>query len=151
MKIINHLKSPKNFNIDELICFLVDELKIGSNVELILTYNDSLLDKLSSGQIDYSAMLYHPAPNKYALYVKSGVNLAKVLCHEFVHLEQHERGDLIISKDFSKITWKGTEYDNYYPYDQREWEIEAIVKQRSLLKKFKQLIKRKKKNETTSN
>lgn len=70
---------------------------------------------------------------------------------EFIHLEQYERGDLIISKDFSKITWKSTEYDNYYPYDQREWEIEDIVNQRKLLKKFKQLLKNKKKNETTSN
>lgn len=142
MKIKNHLTSSKTFNVEELLHFLAKVLEIDEDVELTLIYNDALLNKLSK-QIEYSALLYTAVPKQYILYVREGIDLKYILCHEFIHLKQHENGDLKYSSDFSQIVWKGQIFDNSYPYDKREWEQEAFTKQFVLWKMFKQFKRRK--------
>ena len=145
MKITNHLKPQKKFNIEELLTFLSTTLEIDDDVELTLIHNEKLLNKLSK-QVEYSAFLSNPQPKHYILYVKEDVDLSYVICHEFVHLKQYEDKKLKISSDFKEIIWNGKVYDDQYPYDKREWEQEAFTKQFVLWKLFK---KYKKKNERT--
>mgnify|MGYP003293759942 CR=1 FL=1 len=146
MEIKNYLKSPKRFNIEELIEFAIKELNIKHIKEIKLMYNDRLLDKLSK-DIEFSALLYSPIINHYILYVREGIISQYVLCHELIHLQQYDRGDLKINEDFTKIYWKGEVFDNSIQYDQREWEIEAFSKQNKLWRKFKQMKRKQKRNE----
>lgn len=138
MDIKVRIKSPKKFNVEELLNFLSSELNINEDVELLVAYNDKLLDKLSTDSIEFKALLYSPLPHHYVLYVRENVfNLQQILCHEMVHLQQYERGDLKMSNDFKTVTWKGEEYTNDSYYEDREWEVEAFSKQNKLWKKFK--------------
>lgn len=138
MKIKNGIDSPKKFDVEELLEFLASELNIKDNVELMVVYNNTLLEKLSTKDIEYEALLQNTFPDKYVLYVKEKVSgLQYVLCHELVHLSQYDRGDLKMSSDFKTVTWKGIEYSNTYPYETREWEEEAFKMQNKLWKKFK--------------
>lgn len=138
MKIKNGIDSPKKFDVEELLEFLASELNIKDNVELMIVYNNALLEKLSTKDIEYEALLQNTFPDKYVLYVKENVSgLQYVLCHELVHLSQYDRGDLKMSSDFKTVTWKGIEYSNTYPYETREWEEEAFKMQNKLWKKFK--------------
>lgn len=142
MKLQIGIDSPKKFEVEDLLNFLGEELKIKDNVELIVAYNNSLLNRLSTEDIEYKALLHSPLPNYYVLYVKENVyNLHYILCHELVHLEQYERGDLKISNDFSTVTWKGVTYTKEYPYTDREWEDEAFRLETKLWKKFKKKLK----------
>lgn len=150
MEIKNYLKSPKRFNIEELIEFAIKELNIKHIKEIKLMYNDRLLDKLSK-DVEFSALLYSPVINHYVLYMREGVISQYVLCHELIHLQQYDRGDLKINEDFTKIYWKGEVFDNSIQYDQREWEIEAFSKQSKLWRKFKQMKRKQKRNEKSEN
>lgn len=150
MKIKNYLKSPKRFDIEELITFAIKELGVEHIEEITLIYNEKLLDKLSK-DVEYCALLYSPMPNHYVLYAREGALSQYVLCHELIHLHQYDRGDLKISEDFTKIYWKGDIFNNSIQYDQREWEIEAFSKQNKLWRKFKQMKRKQKRNEKSTN
>lgn len=138
MKLKISIKSPKKFNVEELLTFLAEELNISEDVELMVTYNNDLLDKLSIGNIEYEALLYNPIKDHYVLYVKEHISgLQYILCHEMIHLQQYDRGDLQMSSDFRTVTWKGETFDNSFEYLDREWEEEAFGLQNKLWKKFK--------------
>lgn len=138
MKLINYIESPKKFNVENLINFVAKELGISEEAELTICYNDILLDKLSTKDLEYEALLQNTLPNKYVLYVKENVSgLQFILCHEMIHLYQYDRGDLKMSSDFKTITWKGKEYTNDLDYSKREWEKEAFSLDNKLWKKFK--------------
>lgn len=138
MKINNNIKSPKKFDIEDLLKFLAERLEISENAELSLFYNDKLLERLSSGDIEYEALLQNPVPHKYALFVREDVcGLQYIICHELIHLSQMERGDLIVNADYSEIIWKGEKYNNTLPYNDREWEKEAFKLDNKLWKEYK--------------
>lgn len=138
MKLKIGIESPKKFDVEELLTFLAKELNISENAELMVVYNDDLLNRLSTGDIEYEALLYNPAKDRYVLYVKESVSgLQYVLCHEMIHLQQYDRGDLQMSSDFRTVIWKGETFDNSSEYLEREWEEEAFGLQNKLWKKFK--------------
>lgn len=138
MKLKIGIESPKKFDVEELLTFLAKELNISENAELMVVYNDDLLNRLSTGDIEYEALLYNPAKDRYVLYVKENVSgLQYVLCHEMVHLQQYDRGDLQMSSDFRTVIWKGETFDNSSEYLERKWEEEAFGLQNKLWKKFK--------------
>ena len=143
MKITNHLKSPKKFDIEDLLNFCAKELNISEDVTITLIQNKKLLCNISN-DVEFEAILSNPFYKSYILYTKDDVVSQYIICHEMIHMSQYERGDLKMSSDFSKITWKGKIFDNSISYDKREWEQEAFSKQNALWKKFKQTIKKKK-------
>jgi hypothetical protein len=57
MKITNYIESPKKFDVEELVNFLIKELKITKDFDLSICYNEKLLDKLSTEDIEFSALL----------------------------------------------------------------------------------------------
>lgn len=143
MEIKNYVKSPKQFDIEELLNFAIQKLNITPNIKITIMYNTTLLDKLSE-DIEFSALLQNPVPNQYLLYIREGVISAQILCHELIHLQQYDKGDLKINKNFTEIIWKGNKFDNSIPYNKREWEIEAFSKQNALWKSFKKFKKQEK-------
>jgi hypothetical protein len=105
MKIKNEIESPKKFNVEKYISFLGKELNINDDVQLTISYNENLLNKLSNEDIEFKALLYNPNKNLYFIFVtKEKLGLNKVLAHEMVHLQQCERGDLKLSKDHKTVT-----------------------------------------------
>lgn len=144
MEIKNYIKSPKKFNIEELLNFLAKYLNISDDVQLTLTYNNSLLNRLSTKDLEFTAILCNPIPKQYVLYVREGCGSQYTLCHEMIHLHQYERGDLKISSDYKTVTWKGETFDITTSYEDREWEQEAFSGQGELWRKFKK-YKRKQK------
>lgn len=143
MKITNHLKSPKKFNIEELLNFCAKELNIPEDVSLMLVQNEKLLKSISK-EVEYEALLQNPIEKQFVLFSKDQTINQYIICHEMIHMAQYCRGDLKMSNDFREITWKGKLFDNSVPYEDREWEQEAFSKQNKLWKKFKQTIKSKK-------
>lgn len=138
MKLKIGIESPKKFDVEELLTFLAEELNIDKDVELLVVYNNDLLNKLSTGNIEYEALLYNPTEDCYVLYIKEDISgLQYVLCHEMVHLQQYNRGDLQMSSDFRTVIWKGETFNNSSEYLEREWEEEAFNLQNKLWKKFK--------------
>lgn len=150
MKLKIRIKSPKKIDIEDLLNFLAKELNINENIELLVAYNESLLDHLSNNKIEYKALLHTPVKDHYVLYIKEDVSsIQYIICHEMVHLQQYERGDLQLSSDLKTISWKGQTYSNQCDYEDREWEQEAFSKEGALWKKYKRF--KKKQDETTSN
>lgn len=144
MKITNHINSPKKFNIEELIEYLSSILQISSKAELTIMYNDKLLNQLSKGEVEYSALLQNPMPNQYVLFVKSNVSgLQSIICHEMVHLQQYDSGKLKMSADCKTIWWNGEKFDTTFDYSKREWEVEAFSLQNKLWRSFKKFKKNK--------
>lgn len=138
MKLKIGIESPKKFDVEELLTFLAEELNISEDVELMVVYNDDLLNRLSRGEIEYEALLQRILPNSYTLHIKENISgLQYVLCHEMIHLQQYDRGDLQMSSDFRTVIWKGETFDNSSEYLEREWEEEAFGLQNKLWKKFK--------------
>ena len=137
MEIKNYIKSPKKFNVEELLNFLAAYLDITDDVQLTITYNNKLLNRLSTDKLEFMAILCNPIPKHYILYIREGYASQYTLCHEMVHLHQYERGDLKISSDYKTVTWKGETFDITISYEDREWEKEAFSKQGLLWKQFK--------------
>jgi hypothetical protein len=105
MKIKNYIESPKNFDVEELVKFIVKELNIPEDFELTICYNERLLDKLSTDDIEFSALLNQHTPKLYMLNVrKIKGGLSSIICHEMVHLKQYMSGDLKMSSDFKTVT-----------------------------------------------
>ncbi|MFW6310694.1 MAG: hypothetical protein ACOC1K_00500 [Nanoarchaeota archaeon] len=81
---------------------------------------------------------------EYFIFISRGLSdneLKKSLSHEFVHIDQMERGDLIISG--LKAYWKGEEIDlNNVHYMDRGFEIEAHNKQKEVLRKLNKILYR---------
>ena len=143
MEIKNHLKSPKAFDAEELLNFCAEELDIPEDVSLMLVQNEKLLESLSK-DVEFEALLQNPIEKQFILFTRDKTISQYIICHEMVHMDQYCRGDLKTSHDFREVTWKGENFDNSVPYEDREWEQEAFSKQNKLWKKFKQTIKNKK-------
>lgn len=144
MKITNHIKSPKNFNVEELIEYIASVLEINPKAELTLMYNDKLLNQLSKGDVEYSALLQNPIPNQYILFVKTDVSgLQTIICHEMIHLKQYDSGKLKMSQDCKTVWWNGEKFDATSEYINREWEVEAFSLQNKLWRNFKKFKKNK--------
>ena len=111
------------------------------DIELIVVTNDSQVKIFDTPDFELQAMLIgYPNLNKYSLILRSNIGAASILsvvCHEMVHLDQYNRGDLELKGKTFK--WKGKEYAGEVPYFQRPWEIEATKKQKEIENKVKKL------------
>lgn len=83
------------------------------------------------------------ADHNYSVFLKDNLShheIIEVLSHEFVHLEQMERGDLEIILNEGYI-WKGKKY--FYKdvkYEDRPYEIEAINKSIKIKRELKKIL-----------
>lgn len=101
-----------------------------------LTKLEILINQRSEDEIrDYRALVFKNnnlyIMNIYGVFTFSA--LKKMIVHECVHIEQMEKGDLIINGN--AYTYKGVEYDaSKIKYDKRPWEIDAIKRTDEVLK-----------------
>lgn len=145
MKILDYANIGDDINYLELSA---KQLGVG-DVTLVVTRNESVLDKMSSGNNKINAILYRaavPDPT-YNLLLRIHTNkpLPLILCHEMIHLSQIERGDLVLNVDKKEFKWKGVTYEVSYDYDMRPWEKEAYFKESGLLNACKKEMKKERK------
>lgn len=137
------IESPKQYNIEDLIRIIGNKILGYKDIHIIVQYNNSILDRLSTENCQLMALLDKSLiPHTYNLLLRSNVsNLSTIICHEMKHLDQYEKGDLEIKKRESGLTfiYKGQEYDSSMDYFSRPWEKEAIKSQSFLWKQFKTL------------
>ena len=125
------------YEIEKLINFCLGYLRI-PEVDIYVMYNDSILDRFSSKDIEIEALLYkNPIKSSYNLYVRKNLsNIKNVICHEMIHLKQYEDNRLYLDYKTGIFTWEGEEYKDI-PYFERKWEKEAFSKERKLIKAYK--------------
>lgn len=140
IKVVTDCKLTR-YDIQDVCKFLIGTLYGHQVVDLNIVENPRLLKRLSNDRLEVNAILTSPLPHVYIMYVKDGFRDIDILCHEIVHLDQYERGDLSISSDYKEITWEGRKYDASLPYDERPWENEAFFKQGALLNAYKKNLK----------
>ena len=104
MIINSYIKEKKHYDIKELIRFIVEEKFGHKDITLTISYNDNLCDHFSTDKVKLEAILDKTSmPKAYNLVMREYAPVREVLCHEMVHLDQYERGDLSINKFEDKI------------------------------------------------
>ena len=133
------VKSPRNVDFEDLIKTICHDIFGYSDLRIMVFNNHKLLKKLSKDDFELLALLDNPAPHIYNIMVNTDNPSRDVICHELIHLDQYERGDLSRSKDYKTITWKGEEFTKDLDYSDREWEHEAFGNSRKLWKQYKKI------------
>lgn len=115
--------------IDKLLAFLAS--KVEWDGPLIVCQNDSVLNRASAPGVTIDSLIVKgPIPDAYTIYIRSNNGRPeRIICHEFIHLMQMLRGDLVVDVQTPKFVWKGEDYEPSYPYKRRPWEKEAFARQ----------------------
>lgn len=138
-KVTNYIKSSKT-DIDTLIKVVGNKIMNYDTAHIIVQYDDKLLNRFSKGEFKLDAILNKaPIDHTYNLIVRTDPDnsLEMIICHEMIHFDQYEKGDLKIED--GKAIYLGKEYDNTLQYDLRPWEQIAKKEQYSIWKKFKKM------------
>lgn len=107
-------------------------------VTVMVARNDALLARMSPKGYELEAMTVQTSlPDAYNIFMKGKYPSILALAHEMVHLHQMHRKDLSTDLKSGKAVWKGEEYDNSTPYEEREWEQEAFKEQKRIYKLIK--------------
>lgn len=105
INIITNIKPTKKLNVEEIIQFVLKRLHV-DNVEISVSYNKSICERLSTKDVQINALLDKtPKDHFYNLVLREKYNAPEMICHEMVHLKQYENGELEINK---------TDLDNYF-------------------------------------
>lgn len=143
------INSPKQYNIERLIKVIGNKI-FGYNIaNIIVQYNNKILNKFSTNEYELQALLdKSPIPHTYNLVIRERPQepMELIICHEMIHFNQYERGDLQLEKDNSNLVYifKGVKYSQYIDYYSRPWEQEAYQAQDYLWRQFRNYIKTKK-------
>lgn len=143
-KVNNLIKSPKQYDVGDLIKVIGNKILGYNEANIIIQYNDKLLNRFSTDDCELQALLDKSiVPHTYNLLLRTKLSesLETIICHEMKHFDQYEKGDLEIKKDSSGLSfiYKGKEYPASTDYYSRPWEKEAREAQYELWKKFKKL------------
>lgn len=104
MIINSSIKNNKRYDINKLIEFIVEHYFKHEDIILSISYNDNLCDHFSTKDVKLEAILDKtPMHKHYNLVMREYAPVREVICHEMVHLDQYERGDLSINKFEDKI------------------------------------------------
>ena len=124
-------------SLDGLLQFLAD--KCVSEETIVVCQNDKVLDHVSTTDIKIDSLIVKgPLADTYTIYIRSdNKKPERIICHEFVHLMQEMRGDLVIDEKTPLFTWKGKVYEPSFPYRWRPWEKEAFNRQNFWYKEYR--------------
>jgi hypothetical protein len=100
---------------------------------------------INSGEVWYFGMVEKAFDTEHSYIILLSKylgfrSLKRILSHEFVHIGQHERYDLIING--TDFIWKGEEGSfKEIPYKNRGFEIEALERQATVLKDLNKILR----------
>ena len=138
------IKSPKQYDVEELIKVIGNKILGYNEANIIVQYNDKILNRFSTDDCELQALLDKSiVPHTYNLMIRTRFqeSLETIICHEMKHFDQYEKGDLEIRKDDSGLAfiYKVKEYKSSTDYYSRHCEKEASSAQFELRKEFKKL------------
>lgn len=143
-KVSSLIKDPKQYSVEELIKVLGNKILGHDEANIIVQYNDKILNRFSTDDCELQALLDKSiVPHTYNLLLRTRLSesLENIICHEMKHFDQYEKGDLEIKKDDTGLSfiYKGKEYSSSTDYYSRPWEKEARKAQYELWKEFKKI------------
>ena len=126
-----------NLNLDALMGFLARKVDCAGT--LVVCQNDKVLNHVSTPDIKIDSLIVKgPLADTYTIYIRSdNKKPERIICHEFIHLMQEMRGDLVIDEKTPLFTWKGEVYEPSFPYRWRPWEKEAFNRQNFWYKEYR--------------
>lgn len=146
MTINTNIKPRKCWDFRDLVKWILTNYYNHNNVTINIYYNDKICDKFSTSDIKIDAILEQlTIPHTYNLLVREYSDLKTIICHELIHLDQYERGDLKVVRleNTTLFRWKNEDYDSNTPYNDRPWEKEAHDLDGKLWKEYKKYKKQK--------
>lgn len=138
------IESSRDYDITDLVKVIGNKIMGYDTANITIYSNNSILNKYSTKDIELQAILYkNIVPHTYSLIIREdpGVSLESIICHEMVHFDQNERGDLVMEEKDNKLyfIWKGKKQIPLQSYASRPWEKEASQRQWELWNEFKNL------------
>lgn len=134
-------KNNVKFDMTTMTKIILTQILGLEDIDLVVITNDKAITKFDTNDLELQAILQaDPDRHRYRLTYHSRVgaaNMLPILCHEMIHLKQHDKGELKLVK--GGAIWKGTFYDKEIPYFERPWEIEANDNMTKIEKKAKEL------------
>ena len=134
-------KNKVKFDMTTMAKIILTQILGLENIELVVITNDKAISKFDTNDLELQAILQaDPDRHRYRLTYHSRVgaaNILPILCHEMIHLKQHDKGELKLVK--GGAMWKGIFYDKETPYFERPWEKEANADMGKIEKKAKEL------------
>jgi hypothetical protein len=136
------VENSTNYKADTICMYLAHSVLGLDTANIMIVY---IPEHLNEGQIEfYGIVQYLPfKKNQFLiLLTREGMSLEflkEVLSHEFVHIDQYLRGDLVMYPLFA--IWKGEDvYLMETPYDERPFEKEAFKTQGKYLKQLNKVL-----------
>ena len=127
LDIKNASTTKSKYDLDVVVKIILNLIFNYNSIKLLIINDENLLDECSSENCKLQAML-EKSGNEYKIIIRKKPieDPIRILCHELIHLDQIERGDLILTPTMETVTWKNSIYDYNFPYAKRPWEIEAV-------------------------
>ena len=100
---------------------------------------------INSGEVQYFGIVEKAFDTEHSYIILLSKHLGvrrlkRILSHEFVHINQYERYDLIVNG--TDFVWKGEEGNfKEIPYKDRGFEIEALERQATVLKDLNKILR----------
>lgn len=122
---------------DTIILVLADKI---FNLDTLDIKVFHLPEIINEGEMEYYAIVQKLpfGQHQYLILLKRDMSLSKIkvtLSHEFVHIKQYEKGELIM--DFNYAMWKGEKIVfKDVEYEKRPFEIEAFQTQGKITKEL---------------
>jgi hypothetical protein len=136
------VENSTNYRADTICMHLAHNILGLDTFNLIIVY---IPEVLNEGEMEYYAIVqYLPfKKNQFLILLnRDGLSLSKLkmaLSHEFVHIDQYLRGDLVLYPLFA--VWKGEDvYLMETPYEERPFEKEAFQYQGKYLKQLNKVL-----------
>jgi hypothetical protein len=128
---------------DTLVLVILDKIFQLDTVNVNIIYTP---DKFDSSDFQLIAMITKEkyGLHNYTLFVKKNkyFDVKECICHEMIHVDQMEQGDLI-QIDNTKVVYKGdTIYFSETDYNDRDYEKEAFKETRNIKKQLNKLLYR---------
>lgn len=126
--------------IDTVLSVGLDELDI-SGVSIYargITINNNI------GELTLLGHIIAGENNQYLIEINPNnkSEIIKIVSHELIHLQQMKTGKFKVTKTY--VLWKGDTLYNPPPYEEREWELEAVEKGLILEKQINSVLYNKK-------
>jgi hypothetical protein len=136
------VENTTDYRADTICMHLAHSILELDTINLMLVY---IPEHINEGEVEYYAIVQHLPFKKNQFLIllnKDRLSLCKLkmaLSHEFVHIDQYLRGDLVMYPLYA--IWKGEDiYFGETDYEDRPFEKEAFASQGKYVKKLNKAL-----------
>ena len=105
LEVKSFISNKSKYNLEDVIKIIVSYVFGYQNIKISVINNNKLLDEVSPEGYNLQAML-SKTKNLYQLIVRTHPteDIINIICHEMIHLNQIEKGDLVLTSDMKTVT-----------------------------------------------